>query len=214
MISAIFVGIFTLLTGCSAGNTAVQVGETESVSTVKSEIVEETSDNKNTAENSKILVAYFSATGTTKQLAEYAAALGADLYEIIPAEPYTAADLEYYTDCRADREQADPNARPEISGNIDVSEYDAIFLGYPIWHGQAPKIIYTFLESGDFSGKNIVPFCTSHSSRIGSSADNLHTLVSDSAVWNDGKRFSGGTSKKEITDWINSLGIDGVTAKN
>ncbi len=155
------------------------------------------------SENSSIIVAYFSATGTTEKLADYAAeTLGADIYEITPAEPYTDEDLAYYTDCRADREQADPSARPEISGSVeDMKKYDTLILGYPIWHGQAPKIIYTFLESYDFSGKTILPFCTSHSSGIGSSADNLHELAPN-ANWLDGERFAADTSQKEIADWV------------
>ena len=108
----------------------------------------------------KILVVYFSCTGTTKALAEYASdVLGADLYEITPEEPYTDEDLAYYTGGRADREQDDPDARPGISGNVsDMAVYETIVLGFPLWHGQAPRIISTFLESYDFAGKTIVPF--------------------------------------------------------
>lgn len=160
--------------------------------------------------SSKTLVVYFSCTGTTKPLAEYAAEItGADLYEIVAEDPYTEADLAYYTNGRADQEQNDPDARPAISGGVEnMDEYDTIILGYPIWHGQAPRIISTFLESYDFSGKTIIPFCTSHSSGIGSSADNLHILCSDSAVWLDGRRFEAGTSKEIIEEWIWSVKID------
>lgn len=99
--------------------------------------------------------------------------LGADLYEITPQQPYTEDDLAYYTGGRADQEQDDPIARPAISGSIeDMAQYDVVFIGYPIWHGQAPRIISTFLENYDFSGKTIVPFCTSHSSGIGNSDTN------------------------------------------
>lgn len=161
----------------------------------------------------KTLVAYFSATGTTQPLAEYAAdILNADLYEIVAKEPYTQADLTYYTDGRADKEQNDPSARPAISGSVeDMSQYDVIFLGYPIWHGQAPKIINTFLESYDFSGKIIVPFCTSHSSGIGSSDTNLHALATD-ANWLSGQRFAGGTSKNVIEEWIGGLDLPDTTS--
>ncbi len=89
-----------------------------------------------------------------------------------------------------------------------MEQYDVVFIGYPIWHGQAPRIISTFLESYDFSGKTIIPFCTSHSSGIGSSADNLHGLCSSTAVWYDGKRFSANSSESEITEWVNSLDIN------
>ncbi len=155
-----------------------------------------------------MLVAYFSATGTTKEIAEYAAdILGADTYEIVPAEPYSDADLAYYTGGRADREQNDPSARPAISGGVeDMGQYDTVLLGYPIWHGQAPRIISTFLESYDFSGKTILPFCTSHSSGIGSSDDDLHPLAPD-AGWLNGSRFSAGTTKEEIGVWLDERGI-------
>lgn len=160
--------------------------------------------------SSKTLVVYFSCTGTTKPLAEYAAEItGADLYEIVAEDPYTEADLAYYTNGRADQEQNDPDARPGISGGVEnMDEYDTIILGYPIWHGQAPRIISTFLESYDFSGKTIIPFCTSHSSGIGSSASNLHTLCSESAEWLDGKRFVAGVSKESVQNWIGEIGID------
>lgn len=155
----------------------------------------------------KTLVVYFSATGITKPLAEYASEiLSADIYEIVPEEPYTEADLAYYTNGRADQEQNNPSARPAISGSVEnMEEYDTIVLGYPIWHGQAPRIINTFLESYDFSGKTIIPFCTSHSSGVGSSADNLHTLCSKQTNWKPGRRFEAGTSMEQIEEWLSNL---------
>lgn len=158
-------------------------------------------------DKTKTLVVYFSCTNTTKTLAEYTAdILEADIYEIVPAVPYTEADLAYYTNGRADKEQNDPSARPAISGGVDnMSDYDMIILGYPIWHGQAPRIVSTFLESYDFSGKMIVPFCTSHSSGIGSSDNNLHSLCS--AEWKNGKRFGADTSKDEMNEWLNEIGV-------
>lgn len=160
-------------------------------------------------EGSNVLIAYFSCTGTTETMAEYVAEiLAADLYEIVPDEPYTEEDLAYYTGGRADQEQNDPSVRPAISGGLDnLEQYDTIFLGYPIWHGQAPRIINTFLESYDFSGKTIIPFCTSGSSGIGSSAENLHSLCSESTVWEAEGRFGSGTSKDEIAGWIQELGL-------
>lgn len=159
-------------------------------------------------EKTDILVAYFSATNTTEKLAEYAAEiLGADLYEITPTVPYTEADLAYYTNGRADKEQNDSTCRPEISGSVsNMSGYKTVFIGYPIWHGQAPRIISTFLESYDFSGKTIVPFCTSHSSGIGSSDTNLHDLAGG-ANWLSGRRFGGSASKNDISEWIKTLNI-------
>ena len=154
------------------------------------------------------MVAYFSATNTTRPLAEYAAdILSAGLYEIVPEDPYTDADLAYYTNGRADREQNDASARPAISGSVEnMEQYDIVFLGYPIWNGQAPKIISTFLESHDLSGKTIVPFCTSHSSGIGSSAANLHTLATD-ANWLNGSRFAEGTDCSTVETWVNGLNL-------
>lgn len=156
-----------------------------------------------------ILVAYFSATGTTEQVAQQAAEiLGADIYEIVPEEPYTEADLAYYTGGRADQEQDDPSARPAINGSVEnMSQYDTVLLGYPIWHGQAPRIISTFLESYDFAGKTIIPFCTSHSSGVGSSADNLHDLCPDTVTWAEGTRFASGASGDEIQNWLQTQGL-------
>ena len=137
----------------------------------------------------KILVAYFSCTNTTKGRAEsLQSKLEADIYQIVPTVAYTSADLNYNTDCRANREQNDSKARPEISGGVDdMAQYDVVYIGYPIWWGQAPKIIYTFLESYDFSGKTLIPFCTSASSGMGSSGTNLHASAPD-AVWKSGCR--------------------------
>ena len=158
------------------------------------------------SEGRKVLIAYFSATNNTEGIANHLdAILDADLYEITPETPYSAADLDYNADCRANREQNDASARPAISGSVEnVEQYDVIFLGYPIWWGQAPKIISTFLESYDLSGKTIVPFCTSGSSGIGSSATNLHALTSG-ATWMDGQRFSGGASRSTVEDWVDGL---------
>lgn len=161
-----------------------------------------------------ILVVYFSCTNTTKTLAEYAADyLNADLYRIEPENPYSKADLDYNaSNSRANREQNDPAARPAISGGVkNMAQYDTVVLGYPIWHSQAPRIISSFLERYDFSGKTILPFCTSHSSGIGSSDDALHQLASG-AKWLNGKRFSSGSSKKEIETWLNENGVKPVAS--
>ena len=158
-------------------------------------------------ENHRTLVAYFSATGTTQRLAEYAAdILNADLCEIVPEVPYTPDDLDYGSALsRTTKEQNDPNARPAISKNVEnMEDYDVVFLGYPIWHGQAPKIIRTFLESCRLEGKIIVPFCTSHSSGIGDSDTSLHALA-NGADWRSGMRFPGETSRDTMERWIESL---------
>lgn len=180
----------------------------ESLSYTEPSETESGEPSMNDVKKGKILVAYFSATKTTKQLAQYATALlNADIYEIIPSVPYTEDDLAYYTNGRADQEQDDPSARPEIAVGVEnMEQYDTILLGYPIWHGQAPRIISTFLESYDFSGKTILPFCTSHSSGIGSSDTNLHPLA-QTANWMKGRRFAAGTSKEDISEWLDEMGI-------
>lgn len=155
------------------------------------------------ASPSNILIAYFSCTNTTKAIAKHIETeTKGTLYSIEPEVPYTADDLKYYTNGRADQEQKDPSIRPAIIGEVkNMDSYDVIFLGYPIWHGQAPRIISTFLESYDFSNKTIIPFCTSHSSGIGSSDTNLHALA-PSSNWLSGKRFSSGTSFDEVSSWV------------
>ena len=158
-------------------------------------------------EGGETLVAYFSATGNTETIARHLQSiLGADLYEIVPEVPYTDEDLNYNNDdCRANQEQNDPNARPAISGSVEhMEDYDVVFLGYPIWWGQAPKIIHTFLESYDLDGVTIVPFCTSGSSGVGSSAANLHALAPN-ANWLPGQRFSGSASDSAVASWVESL---------
>ncbi len=157
---------------------------------------------------SNILVAYFSCTGTTEQIAGWIAEeTEADIYEIVPETPYTEDDLNYNdSSSRANQEQADSSARPAISGGVkNIEQYDVIFLGYPIWHGQAPRIISTFLESYDLSDVTIIPFCTSHSSGIGSSAENLHDLCADTVTWMEGQRFSGDATEGDVVEWIDSL---------
>ena len=161
-------------------------------------------------EENQVLVAYFSATNNTEGVAQHIASiLDAELYEITPAVPYTSADLDYGDDSsRTTIEMNDPDARPEIAGSVEnMEDYDVIFLGYPIWWGDAPRIINTFLESYDFSGKTIVPFCTSNSSGIGSSDRDLHSMAND-ADWLSGQRFSSGTSEATVENWINGLGLD------
>lgn len=165
-------------------------------------------------DTARVLVAYFSATGNTEHIAEYLQAiLDADLYEITPQVPYTSADLDYTnSSSRSQVEGRDPDARPAISGSVeDLEAYDGIFLGYPIWNGQAPKIISTFLESYDFAGKTIVPFCTSGSSGIGSSARNVEGLTSG-ATWLDGQRFAGTASREAVEQWVDALGLELDTA--
>ena len=159
----------------------------------------------------EILIAYFSATNNTENIANHLnGILTADLYEIVPETPYTSEDLNYNdSSSRSSRETNDPDARPAISGSVDnMEQYDVIFLGYPIWWGEAPRIIGTFLESYDFSGKTIAPFCTSGSSPLGSSAANLQDLT-DGVTWLEGRRFSGSASASDVQSWVDSLDLNG-----
>ena len=152
---------------------------------------------------SNTLVAYFSVTNHTEALAKFAQEhLECDLFEIVPTQEYTSEDIDYNSDCRANREQNDETARPQIKNEIeDMSKYDTIVLGYPIWWAQAPKIMYTFIESYDFTNKTILPFCTSGSSPIGSSATNL-AKSAPKANWLEGKRFAAGTNKETFNSWL------------
>lgn len=157
----------------------------------------------------KILIAYFSATNTTEGIANHLESiLDADLYEIVPETPYTSDDLNYNdSNSRSSQEMNDPDARPAISGSVDnMEQYDVIFLGYPIWWGETPRIISTFLESYDLDGKIIAPFCTSASSPMGSSATKLQELTVG-ATWLEGQRFSGGASASDVRAWVDSLNL-------
>ena len=157
-----------------------------------------------TEENTNSVVLYFSATGNTKSIAKrIAKESNSDIIEIIPKEKYKSEDLDYNSDCRANREQNNSNARPEIENTIDITNYDTIYLGYPIWWGTNPKIILTLLDTYDLTGKTIIPFCTSGSSDISKSVSDLRDYKSNLKI-KDGKRFSSTDSDKIIKDFINN----------
>ena len=161
---------------------------------------------KNSAPAEKILVAYFSCTGHTKTAAlEVAEILNADVFEIVPAEAYTPADLDYNVEnCRANVEQKDSSARPAIKNKIDnPAQYKAIVIAFPIWWGAEPRIIDTFVESYDLTGKTIVPVCTSGGSDIMTAAKNLQGMCKGATV-TDGKRL-GIISKDEVKAWLETL---------
>ncbi len=180
-------------------------------SSSESKITEEsdTDVTEQTENNTKILVVCFSATGNTKAVAEKVVEVtGADYFEIVPEEPYSEDDLNYSDDtCRANREQQDENARPSISGIIEnMDQYEIVLIGHPIWWGMEPRIIDTFMENYDFSGKTLVNFCTSGGSGISTSTDNLKALSPD-ADWLEGRRFSADTNTEAIQEWIGSLNL-------
>ena len=216
---AILLSLTMILGLAACGNSASQTEQPSTEDTsVESKADTNSAENSTDMENTdnqdvqdhKVLVAYFSATGTTKGVAEHIAnGLNADIYEIVPEDPYTDADLNYNdNNSRTTIEMNDPNARPAISGSVEnMEQYDIIFVGYPIWWGEAPRIVSTFMESYDFSGKTIVPFCTSGGSGIDSSASNLERLTSG-ATWLDGRRLNGSDSQDTVMEWVNSLDLN------
>ena len=156
------------------------------------------------AQNKKVLVAYFSATGTTKRVAEnLAKATGAVVYEIKPAVPYTDADLNWRdSNSRSSVEMNNKTSRPEMAAdNFSVKEYDTVYLGFPIWWGTAPHIVETFLEKHDFTGKTIILFATSGSSGMGNTAEDLKPSVATIAQIKPGKVLNGNPSVEELKYW-------------
>ena len=157
----------------------------------------------------KTLVAYFSATGTTKAVAErLAQATGADLFAIEPETPYTAEDLDWRNPkSRSSQEHADSDARPAIKGmpqNLDA--YDVVFVGFPIWWYMAPNIVKTFLESGDFTGKSMALFATSGSTGIDDAEPDLVACAPD-AWWLGAERFDANVPEAELKSWVEDLGL-------
>ena len=158
---------------------------------------------------SKALVAYFSASGVTAKLAKtLAQATGGDLFEIEPAQRYAAADLDWMDKhSRSTVEMKDKNARPAIASTVEnMAQYDTVYVGFPIWWYEAPRIVQTFLESYDLSGKTIVPFCTSGSSGIDGSLSGLQSLAPD-ADWLAGQRFSASAGAADVQSWVDNLGL-------
>ena len=160
---------------------------------------------------SKKLVAFFSASGSTRKLANtLAEVLGADTYEIKPATLYTGKDLNWNdSKSRSSVEMADINSRPALADkDAKISEYDTIFLGFPIWWYVAPHIINSFLESYDFSGKTVVVFATSGGSGFGETLSQLKPSCANSTIWIQGRVFRGRTDKNTLSDWLKTLPID------
>lgn len=156
---------------------------------------------------STTLVAYFSATGTTARAAHAIAdAIGADLYEIAPAEPYTSADLNWNDrTSRSSREMNDESCRPAIAGTVEnMDAYDTVFVGFPVWWYVEPRIIDTFLESYDFAGKTVVPFATSGGSGLGRAPQRMQQIAAGSTV-TGGKLLNGRQSADALRAWAESL---------
>lgn len=189
------------LAACGSGNNAGETSQGTDAETYV-QTAEEESKTK-----TKALVVYFSVTGNTKIVAETLAELqDADIYEIVPEQPYTDEDLNYNDrTTRATAEQNDPDARPVISGSItDFEQYEVIYVGYPIWWGDMPRILYTFFDTYDFSGKTIAPFCTSGGSGLSGTPGTITELEPDATVL-EGLHISGsaaGSAESKVEEWL------------
>ncbi len=171
---------------------------------------EETGDASETADG-KTLVVYFSATGNTEEAANLIAqATGGDLFELEPADPYTSEDLNYGNeDSRVSREYADESLRDVelVRDTVDNwDEYDTVFIGYPIWWGIAAWPVDTFVEANDFTGKTVIPFCTSASSGLGQSGELLAEMAG-TGDWQEGMRFRSSVSEADVQEWLDGLGL-------
>lgn len=158
----------------------------------------------------KTLVAFFSASGQTRRLAKtIASASGADLFEIEPEAPYTAADLDWTNKkSRSTIEMKDPSSRPAIRNKVKgMDGYDVVFVGFPIWWGVAPTIVDGFLEAYDFSGKKVIPFATSGGSGMGRTESVLKRCCSDSTTWLSGRLLRSSESESSVRSWIGKLGL-------
>ena len=155
----------------------------------------------------KILVAFFSASGNTAEVAgRLADILGADRYEIRPKQPYSKYDLDWRDrNSRSSLEMNNRSYRPEIIVDLEgLEEYDTVFVGFPIWWYREPSGIDTFMEAYDFSGKTVIPFCTSGGSGIGASAQNIQALAKEAKVM-EGTRFAPGASDAKLSKWVGTL---------
>ena len=164
-----------------------------------------------TASGSSVLVVYYSATGNTAQVAQYIAdSTGGDLFEIQPVEPYTDDDLNWTDDnSRVSQEHADESLRDVelVADTVDNwDQYDTVFIGYPIWWGIAAWPVDGFVEANDFSGKTVIPFCTSSSSGLGQSGQLLADMAG-TGDWQEGQRFRSGASQEDVQSWIEELGL-------
>ena len=156
----------------------------------------------------KILVAYFSASGVTaKAAAALAAAENADLFEIRPAVPYSAEDLDWRDPhSRSSDEMRNPDARPTMTGRVeDMASYDTVFVGFPVWWGREPSVVDTFLDAYDFTGKTVVPFCTSGGSGIQGAEDRFRLLLGSAVQVKEGRRLGGSVSEADLRRWVEGL---------
>ncbi|HIW85331.1 MAG TPA: flavodoxin [Candidatus Eubacterium faecipullorum] len=207
--SVIMVLVFAIaFTACSS-NTESQTETTSQNTTTSQPSTDAAADN--TAEGGRTLVVYYSATGNTQRVAEYiAAATGGDLFELVPSDPYTDADLDWTDEnSRVVHEYENESERDVSLEQTSVenwAEYDTVFIGYPIWWGIAAWPVNTFIDANDFSGKTVIPFCTSSSSGLGDSGD-LLAEAAGTGNWLEGERFRSSASESDVTEWVNGLDL-------
>ena len=204
-------GMMAAAVGCSASQEEQQNQNNSSVQ--EDTQTEETNTEETDAAETegKTLVAYYSATGNTKAVAEMIAeTLGADTFEIIPAEPYTSEDLNWTDDSsRVSQKYSDPSLRTvELTADTveNWESYDTVFIGYPIWWGIAAWPVDSFVSANDFTGKTVIPFCTSSSSGLGESGQLLEKLAG-SGDWQEGQRFRSGADEADVSKWLEDIGM-------
>ena len=195
----------------NSDNSASTANSTTSTPAGKQSTDESSDNNTDSASNSKIVVVYYSATGSTKAVADTIAdTTRADLFEITPVVPYTSDDLNWTNDnSRVSVEHNDESKRdvPLTKTTPDNwADYDTVFIGYPIWWGIAAWPVNNFVEGNDFTGKTVIPFCTSSSSGLGQSGDLLADMAG-TGNWQDGERFSSGASSSKVESWVNGLDL-------
>ncbi|MDO4384175.1 MAG: flavodoxin [Eubacteriales bacterium] len=194
---AVFLGTCMILTLAACGNSSDSASDTES--------------NTVASKDTKAIVVYFSASGNTERVAkDIAGLLEADTFQLIPKDPYTEEDLDWNQDgSRVNKEHEDESVQDiplEKDTPDNWDDYNTVFLGYPIWWGDAAWPVNEFVKNSDFSGKTVIPFATSASSGIGDSGSNLAKMAG-TGTWKDGKRFPSGASESKVTDWVKSLGL-------
>lgn len=215
LLSALFI---LSLAGCAGGTSDITTAPADGAGETKTDNPADTTAGKTDVANEtekptdkKVLVAYYSATGSTRAVAQMIAdSLNADIFEIVPEKPYTSADLKWSdSDSRVSTEHNDESKRNVPLAKAvpdDWSSYDTVFIGYPIWWGIAAWPVNGFISANDFNGKKVIPFCTSASSGLGSSAELLKTAAG-AGEWLEGKRFSSGVSESEVAEWLDGLSV-------
>ena len=208
-----------MLAGCGTGSanngtTSNSTNSANSSNSINNSDNTGSTDGTETSQNTgdkKVLVVYYSASGSTKAVAETIADdMGADLFEITPVEPYTSDDLNWTNDnSRVSKEHEDESLRDVELTQItpdNWESYDTVLLGYPIWWGIAAWPVDNFVKGNDFSGKTVIPFCTSASSGIGDSG-NLLEEMAGTGDWQEGQRFRSGASDSDVQEWVDTLGL-------